>query len=581
MDIFNVLTLLGGVSFFLFGMHFMGEGLGKLSGSKMEVILEKLTSNKIKGVLLGTGVTAVIQSSAATTVMVVGFVNSGIMKLRQAVGIILGANIGTTVTAWILSLSGVSGDNILIQLLKPKNFSPIFALIGVILLVFTKKQKNKDIGTILVSFAVLMYGMEMMSGAMKSIPNIENVFTMFSNPILLLLIGVLITALLQSSSASVGILQALCATGAITYSIAIPIILGQNIGSCITTMISSVGATKNGKKAAFVHLYFNIIGTTLFLIIFYTLNAIFKFPFTDNTANQVGIALVHTAFNVVATSVLLPFSNLLVKLAELTVRDTDESTVQSEFRLLDPRFLERPAFAVETCRTTTANMAKVARESIYMAIDLFHNYDEEKAKKVIDLENLVDGYEDELGAYLVKLSSKNLSEHDSKVVSKLLHSIGDFERLSDHSLNLQQAAEEMYNKQLSFSPEAVSELEIFEKAIRHILDAAVNSYIDDDKELALTVEPLEEVIDVINDKLKSRHVKRLRNGQCTIELGFILSDITNNFERIADHCSNIAVCELQMEGDDFESHDYLGKMKTDDESYKTKYNEYLAEYTLP
>jgi phosphate:Na+ symporter len=585
MDFFSVVTMLGGLALFLFGMNAMGDGLSKLSGGKMEKVLEKLTSNRIKAVLLGAGVTAVIQSSSATTVMVVGFVNSGIMKLRQAVGIIFGANIGTTATSWILSLSGLSSGSFVVKLFKPTTFAPILAVIGIMMVMFSKKDKKKDIGTILVSFAILMTGMDIMSDAVAGLKDnaaFTSLFTMFSNPILGLLAGALLTAAIQSSSASVGILQTLCSTGAITYSSALPIILGQNIGTCVTALISSMGASKNAKRAAFVHLYFNIIGTLTFMAAFYGINAFVDFAFMNDSANAMGIAVVHTAFNVFATALLLPFANGLEKLATVTVRDKkNEVVTQNEFRLLDHRFLERPAFAVELGRKTICNMAKVVNSSMEMALDLLYKYDEVEAKKLVDMETLVDNYEDELGDYLVKLSSKNLTEADSDSVNKMLHCIGDLERISDHSLNIKEAAEEMHNKGIEFSEDAKAELEVFFRAIKDILKYTMDGLINDDKESAIMVEPLEEVIDAINDNIKGRHVKRLRKGLCTIELGFILSDVTNNLERVADHCSNIAVSELQMGMHEFEAHEYLIKMKQDDKDYKDRYNRFIEQYKLP
>lgn len=431
-----------------------------------------------------------------------------------------------------------------------------------------------------------MFGMETMSGAVAGLENNQgfiHLFTMFKNPILGLIAGAVLTAAIQSSSASIGILQALCSTGAITFSSALPIILGQNIGTCVTAIISAVGANKNAKRAAFVHLYFNLIGTVIFMCVFYGINAFVHFGFLEQSANQLGIAIIHTSFNVLATIVLLPFSKGLERLASITVRDKKEKAKpkNSEMKLLDARFLERPAFAVELSKTTTINMAKVVRMSIMEAIELLDKYDEKKASKVAELEKLVDVYEDELGDYLVKLSAKSLSEHDSRLLSKMLHSIGDLERISDHALNIKEAASEMHGKKIKFSDEAKAELNVLTDAISRIVDLAIFSYINDDKKEALLVEPLEEVIDVVNEKLKNRHIKRLRNGQCTIELGFILSDITNNFERVADHCSNIAACELQIDSDEFESHDYLGRMKKDDENYKARYNEFLEEYKLP
>ena len=588
MDLFNILSMIGGLALFLFGMHVMSDSLAKLSGGKMEKILEKLTSNRFKAVILGAGVTAVIQSSSATTVMVVGFVNSGIMKLSQAVGVILGANVGTTITSWILSLTGIESTNFWVQLLKPTSFSPVLAIIGAALLLFAKKDKHKDVGTIFVSFAVLMFGMNMMSDAvspLKDNPAFTNFFTLFSNPVLGLLAGAVLTAVIQSSSASVGILQALCSTGAIGYSSAVPIILGQNIGTCVTALLSSVGASKNAKRAAFVHLYFNVIGTIVFMGLFYGLNAFIHFEFLEGQATELGIAVIHTLFNIIATAVLLPFSKMLEKLACLTIRDSKTNIPANvrdkELKLLDVRFLEKPAFAVDQCIKTADNMAETVRKSIFMAMDLFNNYDAAKEKEVIQMEELVDRYEDELGIYLVNLSTKNLSEEDSRTVSELLHTIGDLERMSDHSLNLMEAAREMNTKNMEFSDKAKNELQIFMEAIRRIIDEAIESFINNDRNLALLVEPLEEVIDGMNNELKERHIRRLREGKCTIELGFVLSDITTNCERIADHCSNIAVSVLQVKQTNLESHDYLGRIKSDDPAFKQHYNDFLRIYRLP
>ena len=586
MDFFDVLALLGGLAMFLFGMNQMSDGLSKLSGGKMEKILEKLTSNKFKGVVLGAGVTAVIQSSSATTVMVVGFVNSGIMKLSQAVGIIFGANVGTTITAWILSLTGLESSNFWVQLLKPTSFSPILAIIGIAITMFAKKDKYKDIGTILVSFAVLMFGMDMMSGAVEGLKNSEaftSIFTMFAdNPFLGLLAGAALTAIIQSSSASVGILQALSSTGAITFGGAVPIILGQNIGTCVTALISSAGASKNAKRAAFVHLYFNIIGTVLFMALFYILNAVIDFEFMAGKATQFNIAVMHTTFNVFATAVLLPFSRLLEKLAYLTIRDKKDDVVEEPMiKLLDMRFLERPSFAVEQCVTATAEMAETVRKSIFMAMELMEKYDEDKANKVVELEALVDKYEDELGTYMVNLSSKNLSEEDSRVISELLQVIGDFERMSDHSLNIMEAAREMHEKDMSFSEKATKELQIFNEAVRRIIDEATDAFVNNDTSLALVVEPLEEVIDGLNAELKARHVRRLREGKCTIELGFVLSDITTNYERIADHCSNIAISVLQVKQKNLESHEYIDRIKAEDPAFKQQYSDLSRVYRLP
>ncbi len=585
MDFFNVLSLFGGLAFFLFGMNYMGDGLAKLTGGRMERTLERLTSGRIRAVALGAGVTAVIQSSSATTVMVVGFVNSGIMKLKQAVGVIFGANIGTTLTAWIFSLSGIDSGSFWIKMLKPSSFAPIVAAIGIILILFSKRDGKKDIGSIMVSFAVLMEGMEMMSGAvapLKNSPEFAKLFTVFSNPVAGMLAGAFLAALLQSSSASVGILQALCSTGALAYSGVLPLILGQNIGTCVTALISSVGASKNAKRAAFVHLYFNIIGTAVFMAVFYGVNSFAHFAFLDEAAGELGIAIIHTLFNVFATALLLPFAGLLEKLACLTVREEKKPAGDyAEFKLLDPRFLEKPSFALEQCIRTAENMAREVCVAAYEGIRLLTEYDKEKAGIVVKKEKLADRYEDELGSYLVKLNAKGLSGQDSKTVSKLLNCIGDLERISDHSLNLKEAAQEMHDKGLRFSARAAAELAVFTGAVKEILAITLQAFVNDDKREAALVEPLEEVIDMLNDELKLRHVDRLKNGECTIELGFVLSDVTTNYERIADHCSNIAVCVLQTGKGGFEAHGYLGKMKSDDEEFKLRYEEYKKKYVLP
>ncbi|MBD5157773.1 MAG: Na/Pi cotransporter family protein [Butyrivibrio sp.] len=585
MDFFNVLSLLGGLAFFLFGMKYMGDGLAKLTGGRMERTLERLTSGRIRAVALGAGVTAVIQSSSATTVMVVGFVNSGIMKLRQAVGVIFGANIGTTLTAWIFSLSGIDSGSFWVKMLKPSSFAPIVAVIGIIPVLFSKKDGKKDVGAIMVSFAVLMEGMEMMSGAvapLKNSPEFARLFTLFSNPVAGMLAGAFLAALLQSSSASVGILQALCSTGAVAYSGVFPLILGQNIGTCVTALISSVGASKNARRAAFVHLYFNLIGTVVFMGLFYGVNAFVPFAFLDETAGELGIAVIHTVFNVFATAFLLPFAGLLERLACLTVREDKNSVSRTgEFKLLDSRFIEKPAFALEQCIRTAENMAREICVAVYEGISLLTDYDKDKAALVVEKEELADRFEDELGSYLVKLNAKGLSSQDSRTVSKLLHCIGDLERISDHSLNLKETADEMHGKGLKFSKQAAAELAVFTNAVKDIFAIAVQAFVNDDKQEAALVEPLEEVIDRLNDELKLRHIDRLKNGECTIELGFALSDITTNYERIADHCSNIAVCVLQMGEAGFEAHDYLDRMKSDDENFKRRYNEYKKKYVLP
>lgn len=587
MDFFSILTMLGGLALFLYGMNAMGDGLAKVSGGKLERILEKLTSSPVKAVLLGCGVTAVIQSSSATTVMVVGFVNSGIMKLEQAVGVIMGANIGTTVTSWMLSLTGIESDNFFMQLLKPTSFSPILALIGVILIMFVKSEKKHDIGAIMLGFAILMFGMEMMSGAVEplaDVPEFTNVLTMFSNPILGLIAGTVLTAVIQSSSASVGILQALCATGSVSFATALPIIMGQNIGTCVTAMISSIGAKKNAKRAALVHLYFNIIGTLVFMIAFYSINAVVHFSFLGHSANAAGIAVIHSVFNIVATVLLLPFRKGLVKLACLTMPDSEEdlALAAKDENVLDVRFLEKPAFAVQQAKHAAVDMAEVSRRAVFTAMDLLTEFDEEKADQVESYEQKVDHYEDEIGTYLMQISGGQISREDSQTVAMLLHSIGDFERISDHAMNLCEVARQMQKKEGKFSKKAVEELKIYTDAVREIIAMSYQAFEEEDLKKAEMVEPLEEVIDHIDKEEKKRHMKRLRKEKCTIELGFCLSDIAMNLERIADHCSNIAVYMIQINEDVLDTHEYLDQVKQEDnEDFDVMYNQYRKKYALP
>lgn len=568
MDFFSILTLLGGLAMFLYGMQVMGDGLEKLSGGKLEKILENLSSNRVKAVLVGAAVTAVIQSSSATTVMVVGFVNSGIMHLSQAVGFIMGANIGTTVTAWILSLAGIESSNFFVRLLNPSSFSPILALIGVIFIVFLHDEKKKDIGNIMVGFAVLMFGMNTMSGAVKplaQVPEFTNILLKFSNPVLGVLAGALLTAIIQSSSASVGILQALCVTGAVRYGTALPIIMGQNIGTCITAMLSSIGATKNAKRAAIVHLYFNIVGTIAFMVVFYALNGFLHFSFINEVAGPAGIAVIHSAFNIIATIVLLPFGDLLVKMACATVRDTKEekaiSAEDQEFMILESRFLSNPGIAIEQSKTAAKKMAEQSKNALQLSFGLLDNFQEENAFRVEKIEAKVDRYEDELGTYLIKLNQKDLSLEDSHSLSIMLHCIGDFERISDHALSIMKSAKEMSEKNAVFSPQAVKELHVMEKAVSDIVDKAYAVFATQNMQLAEEIEPLEEVIDELSHELKRRHVNRLRAGECTIEMGFILSDVTTSLERIADHCSNIGVCVTQVREDLYDTHSHLDTVK--------------------
>ena len=586
MDIFGVLQLLGGLCLFLFGMETMGDGLKRASGSKLEEILSRLTSNVPKGVLLGTAVTAVIQSSSATTVMLVGFVNSGIMTLRQAIPVIMGANIGTTATAWLLSLSGLQGDSFIIQMLNPMAFSPILAAVAIVFMMFMKSEKKYDIGLILIGFAVLMYGMDIMSSAVKplaDVPEFVNVLTMFSNPVLGVAAGAIFTAAIQSSSASVGILQALCKTGAVTYGTTIPIIMGQNIGTCITAILSSIGANRGAKRVAAVHLSFNIIGTIVFLTLFYTANAFVHFDFLGNTVNPANVAVIHSLFNVGCTAMLLPFTKGLEKLANKVVKDApEEKNPDQTLNFLDERFFETPGFAVTQCKTVAIRMANHARECIFAAMDLIKEFDKETCDEVFRLEEKIDRYEDALGEYIVKLSRLEISEEDSKTLTMILHNMGDLERISDHARNIAETAVELNSKGLDFSQSAQKEITVFMDAVHEIVNLAVDAFERDDVAMAKEVEPLEDVIDAINNEVKSRHVRRLKDGTCTIELGFILSDLSTNLERVADHCSNLAVCVIESEKGNFDMHHYLDDLKMYGNSdFDVKMNKYEEKYALP
>lgn len=591
MDIFGVLSLIGGLAVFLYGMDLLGEGLTGASGGKLEKILEKLTSNPLKAVLLGAGVTAVIQSSSATTVMVVGFVNSGIMKLSQAVGVIMGANIGTTITSWILSLTGIESSNIFISLLKPTSFSPVLAAVGIVFLMFLKKDSLKNPGKIMIGFALLMYGMDAMSSSvapLAEVPQFASILTAFSNPVLGMLAGMLFTAIIQSSSASVGILQALCSTGILSYATALPIIMGQNIGTCVTALLSSIGATKNGKRAAIIHLYFNVIGTVTFMIVFYALNAVIHFSFLNLTAQEFGIAVIHTAFNIITTAYLLPLRKVLEKLAYATIKlDDDEKRIMdsrsgNEFALLDDRFLEAPSLAVEHCKQVINKMADISRESLFISMSLIGGYDEEQALRVGELETRADKYEDALGTYIMKISTKNLKKEDSEMLNVMLHCIGDFERISDHACNLCDSARELQQKNMQFSPKAETELDILSSAVREAVDISFDAFKSNNKNEADKVEPLEELIDTLSVELKARHIRRLREGKCTIELGFAHSDILNNLERVADHCSNIAVDVIQSDQLEFDAHEYLDRIKNkDNQQFARDYKAYKEKYRLP
>ena len=587
MDIFDVLSMVGGLALFLYGMHIMGDALAKMSGGKLEKVLERLTSNKWSAVLLGAGVTAVIQSSGATTVMVVGFVNSGI---NQAVGIIMGANIGTTATSWLLSLSGIDGGSFFLQMLKPTSFTPILAVIGAILVVFCKSEKKHNIGTILLGFAILMYGMTAMSSAvepLKDVPQFTQILTKFENPLLGVIAGFVLTTIMQSSSVSVGILQALCSTGAVSYALALPIIMGQNIGSCTTAMISSVGASKDAKRAAAVHFYFNVIGTVVFMLVFYISNAFVHYAFLPQAANEVGIATIHSIFNIAATIVLLPLSGFLEFLAVKTIKDDDEeedelSKHDKVLQLLDPVFLERPGFAIMQCRKVASEMAELSMKSVGRAVGLLTAYDEEIAERIRKEEDTVDKYEDQLGTYLLRLSTKDLSKEDGHRLSLMLHSLGDIERISDLAVNILLAVEQMHKKELIFSKKAMDELAVYSKALKDILTMTVDAFEQNDRYKAALVQPLEELMDDMNKELKKRHVKRLRKGKCTIELGLSLSDISDTYERISDHCSNIATCVIQVEDDELDAHEHRKEVKEQDAKwYDEQYRAYEQKYALP
>ena len=595
MGIFDVLTLVCGLALFLYGMDVMGDALKKSAGRKLKTILGNLTSNRFKALGLGLIVTAIIQSSSATTVMVVGFVNSGTMLLSQAVGVIMGANIGTAVTAWLTALNGIEGGADALawtEWLKPDAWMPILALIGICLIMFAKKSKMKDAGAILMGFAVLMVGMDLMSGAvsgLKGDPNFTRILTMFSNPILGVLAGTVLTAIVQSSSASIGILQALSSTGAINFGMAIPIILGQNIGTCVTAMISAAGAGKNGKRTALVHLYFNIIGVVFWLGMYYLVGWILNmtnvfdvFTLAENsTINMWGIAAVHTIFKFLAVGLLFPFSNALVKLAEKTIKGDDKKG--DEYTdMLDDRLLDTPTVALERSRAVSAQMAAVSCQYIRKAIALFRDYDSKKADDIRDAEGKVDVYEDVLGSYLVKLSSQSMDERDSHEVTKLLHIIGDLERISDHSVNLVDSAEEIKDKSLIFSEEAKAELDVLYAAVTEIVTITEEALTTSDLELAARIEPLEQVIDDLRDDVKIHHIHRLKKSECTVEHGFVLSDILTNLERVSDHCSNIGGCLIEMaKNDTLDLHDYLHRVHLGGLEYKALFNEYKAKYALP
>ncbi|MBQ5313695.1 MAG: Na/Pi cotransporter family protein [Oscillospiraceae bacterium] len=581
MSIFNVFKLLGGLAMFLYGMDVMGKALEKQAGSKLHSILEKLTSSPLKGFLLGLVVTAIIQSSSATTVMVVGFVNSGFMTLSQAIGIIMGANVGTTVTAWILSLSGIQGDSFFMTLMKPSSFAPILAFIGILLYMAAKQEKKKNIGVILLGFTILMTGMDLMSGAVKplaNVPEFTQLFTLFTNPVLGLLVGALLTAVIQSSSASVGILQALSVTGAVTYGSALPIIMGQNIGTCITAILSCFGANKNARRTAVVHLYFNVIGSLGFMIIFYTLNAVIGFEFIGDSINAAGIAVIHTLFNVTATAILLPLNRVLEKLAYLTIKDDEQ---KEKFQILDERLINTPAIAIEQSKIALRKMASEASDALIKSVSLLDKWNEETSVLIAEKEAKIDRYEDNLGTYLLKVSAQDLSLKDSKELTKILHIIGDFERLGDHALNISKLSKEMHEKDVEFSTQANEEIRVLKNAVLEIVSLTMDAFVNEDSKVALRVEPLERVIDEIAREIKNLHIERLKNNHCTIELGFSLSELLNNCKRIADHCSNIAIAIIEAEGDSFAPHGYVKGLKEDsNEYYYSMLDKMRAQYKI-
>ena len=580
MDIFSVFTLCGGLAFFLYGMTTMSKSLEKMAGGKLERILKRMTSNPLKSLLLGAGITIAIQSSSAMTVMLVGLVNSGVMELGQTIGVIMGSNIGTTLTAWILSLTGIQSENVFVNLLKPENFSPVIALVGIILIMGSKKQRRRDVGRIMVGFAILMYGMELMKNAVSPLadmPEFSSLLTAFNNPLLGVLVGAVFTGVIQSSAASVGILQALAMTGSITYGMAVPIIMGQNIGTCVTALISSIGVNRNAKRVSVIHISFNVIGTVVGLILFYGGNLLFHFPFMNAAVGAVGIAFCHTVFNVFTTLLLLPFSRQLEKLARRAISDETRS---EQFAFLDPLLLRTPGVAISECVSMTNQMGAVAHENLLDAVRQLSDYQEAREALITENEDKLDIYEDRLGDYLVKISQHGVSMSDIRTVSRLLHAIGDFERIGDHALNLQESARELHEKDLHFSDAAKEELEVLLTALNDIMALAFDSFAANDPMAAREVEPLEETIDQLIEEIKVRHIHRLQTGECTIQLGFVLNDLLTNFERVSDHCSNIAVCVIESQADDLDPHAYISGLKMD-QSFAAGLDRDMAKYRLP
>lgn len=580
MTIFNALNLIGGLCLFLFGMNLMGQALERRAGSGLRSLLEKMTQNRLMGLLAGLGVTAVIQSSSATTVMVVGFVNSGLMTLRQSIGVIMGANIGTTVTAWILSLSGIEGSSLWVQMFKPSTFTPILALVGIILYMFCKADKKKDTGMILLGFATLMFGMEAMSSAVSSlrnVPQFREIFLMFSNPILGVLVGAVLTGIIQSSSASVGILQALASTGQVTYGAAIPIIMGQNIGTCVTALLSSIGTNKNARRAALVHLNFNVIGATVGIVLFYVVRAVAAPALLGQAASEWGIAVAHSIFNILCTAVLLPMGGLLEKLVLRLVPEGKQPQREAE---LDERLLATPALALERCRTLIADMASYSMESLRESLNAITAYNQKSAEHIREDEAKTDHYEDIIGSYLVKLSARKIGESDSALAAEYLRIIGDFERIADHSVNILESAEEMQQKGIAFSAAALQEYATMAGAVREVTALAYDSFVSGDVQAARQVEPLEQVIDDLKEEMRTRHIRRMQQGSCGIEAGFIWSDLLTNLERVSDHCSNIACCMIEGADHNLHRHEVLQSIRGSGEIFDREYSSYRQKYAL-
>ena len=584
MSVADVISLLGGIALFLFGMSLMGEGLKKVAGSRLELVLYKLSSTPLKGVLLGTGVTAVIQSSSATSVMVVGFVNSGMMKVKQAIGVIMGAILGTSVTGWILCLSSLEGGSGVVQLLSTEVLTGIVAVVGIILRMFTGKTSNRYVGEILLGFAVLMYGMSAMSGAVSPLRESEafiRILTSFSNPVLGILVGLAFTSVLQSASAAVGILQALAITGAVTFEVALPIVMGIAIGAAVPVLLSALGANLNGKRTAFIYLLIDVLGVLIWALLFYGANAIIHFTFLDAVMSSVSIALMNTLFRLATVIVLLPCIGLMERMVELLFPDDGSAAEEQEMDRLEERFLQHPALSIEQSRLVTNSMAERAEGNLLMAVGLRNRWSDKDFRMVGETESVIDRYEDKLGTYLMKITSKSLSQSQSEEVSKYLHTISDFERISDHALNISEAAKEIHDKDLQFSPEACHELDVIESAVREILSIAVGAFVENDPQRAARVEPLEEIIDGLCDEMKSHHVDRLQSGSCTLNQGFVFNDLLTNYERVADHCSNIAVAIIELESDSFDTHEYLNSVRAmKSSSFARYYEEYKQEYHL-